>query len=487
MKRVRLSLDMLSVDRRVREPMHRQIYAALRRSILDGRLKPNSLLPATRRLAEELGVGRNTVIAAYDALTAEGYLETRTGSGTWVVELPVAIATRSEDREDRSRGRLSHRGRRMVDQLRDRTRPGSPAFHPGYPEIETFPFSAWARLVKRHARYASEDIFGYHWVNGHPRLRTAIADYLQASRGVNCTAEQIVVVTGTQAALDIIARLLIDEGDPFWLEEPGYLGAYNALTTAGGRPIPLRVTARGWHFAASMPVPKVIFVTPSCHWPLGGVMRMDERLRLLQIAEEHNAWIIEDDYDSEYRFQGSPIPAMQGLDTSGRVIYIGTFAKTLFPALRIGFLVVPLELADGLKRAVSNTGQYPPLLLQAALADFMEEGFFSTHLSRMRRLYRKRQSQFVALCRQELDQWMSVRKQNAGMQLIARLNADQNDQRVRELALRHGVSLSALSQHYMGEEKEHGLLLGYAGVNSRAMEAGIQGLKRAFIESERGL
>jgi GntR family transcriptional regulator/MocR family aminotransferase len=486
-RRSSLPLDLLSLDRVATAPMHRQLYDSLRTQILEGRLRAGTRLPATRLLARDLGVGRNTVIAAYDALLAEGYLESRSGSGTYVARLPQPNLGARRIVEQLALPPLSRRGQVMTGQPRHPTIPGRVAFHPGYPDTGLFPFSTWARLLARHARRPREDLFGYHFTAGHPALREAIAEYLAISRGVECSPEQVVVLTGAQAALDVCARLLIDEGETAWIEEPGYMGAYSALLSAGALVRPLPVDRHGWQLGTEVqPPPRLIYVTPSCQWPLGTVMRMEERLRLLALAERHDAWIIEDDYDSEYRFRGRPTPAMQGLDPSGRVIYIGTFAKTLFPALRLGFLVVPLDHVDGFKRAVNATGHFAPLLLQAALADFMRDGYFSSHLKRMRRLYGERQRRFLALCRQHLARWLTADEPEAGMQVVARLAPGPQDTDVAQAALARGLDLLPLSIHYRHGPAEQGLVLGYAGVGERETLAGIRTLRLVLEALETG-
>jgi GntR family transcriptional regulator/MocR family aminotransferase len=477
----RLLLDMLELERGKDLPLHRQLYNSLRSHILDGRLPPKTRLPATRVLANDLGVSRNTVIAAYDALLAEGYLDSVAGSGTRVAQLPATPARQRAEAEAPELPVLSTRGVLMTTQPRDRTIPGQIAFHPGYPEIPTFPFSTWSRLLALNMRTVREDLFGYHLVSGYPRLRSAIAEYLAVSRSVKCTPEQVILVTGTQAALDLIARLFMDPGDNFWIEDPGYLGAYSAFLAAGGRPAPLPVTPNGWQLETrDRPPPRLIFVTPSCQWPLGLVMPMDMRLGLLHVAEKHDAWIIEDDYDSEYRFRGHPVPSMQGLDDSGRVIYVGTLSKTMFPSLRVAYLVVPTKLVEGFETAVSITGQYPSLVLQAALADFISQGFLATHLRRMRRLYARRQREFVAQCRVRLDRWLTVNEADTGMQVVGRFKGSLDDCEVHPVALRHGVDFSPLSRHYRHSPPEHGMFLGYAGVNGEAMRIGVERLRATF-------
>lgn len=482
-----MPLDMLALDPDASTPLYRQLYSSLRSHILDGRLQPGTRLPATRELANDLGVSRNTVIAAYDALLAEGYLDSLAGSGTRVAMLPDRPARAQKERHPPGLPKLSSRGALMTSQPVDHTTPGRIAFHPGYPEIASFPFGTWSRLLASSMRNTREDLFGYHLIGGHPRLQAAIAEYLAVSRGVKCDPRQVVVVTGTQAALDLIGRIFMDPGDQFWIEDPGYLGAHSAFLSAGGHPVPLRVGPGGWDLeSGSRSSPRLIFVTPSCQWPLGLVMPMDVRLGLLQVAEKHDAWIIEDDYDSEYRFRGHPIPAMQGLDGNGRVIYVGTLSKTMFPSLRVAYVVVPTALVEGFRTAVSITGQYPPLFLQAALADFISQGFFTAHLRRMRRLYAQRQREFVAACRAHLDRWLTVNEIDTGMQIIGRLKRPLDDRDVLAAALRHDVDFSRLSAQYRHSEPEHGLMLGYAGVNRVQMRTGVERLHSAFADLERG-
>jgi GntR family transcriptional regulator/MocR family aminotransferase len=298
---------------------------------------------------------------------------------------------------------------------------------------------------------------------------------------VNCRPDQVIVVTGAQAALDLAARLLLDGGETVWLEEPGYLGARSALLGGGAELAPLRVHKGGWELGdPGLPPPRMIYVTPSCQWPLGTIMGMDDRLRLLAIAERHNAWIIEDDYDGEYRFRGKPVSALHGLDHTQRVIYVGTFGKTLFSSLRIGFLVAPPRLAPAFERAVSVTGQFAPLLLQATLADFIREGYFAKHLKRMRRLYVRRQTEFVKLCRRELSTWMDVSENDAGMQILGWLKPPLDDRAIASAALRHGVDVQPVSINYQCDAPRQGLLLGFAGLGDREMVRAVNGLRSAF-------
>ena len=421
MKSASFPFDNVLIERGSSVPIQRQLYAILRSDILRGRLSSGSSLPPTRAFAKQLGIGRNTVIAAYDQLLAEGFVDARQGLGTWVVQLEHKELAQQPSAPDLLG--LSRRGEIIARRPQPSPSPGKTNLHPGFPESETFPFSTWAKILAHNARRRGEDILGYVDYAGHRHLREAIAEYLGVARGVDCLAQQVIVVTGAQSALDLVSRILMDEGDCVWMEEPGYLGARSAFLGGGGQLWPIRVNRDGWDFAApGLPSPRLIYVTPSCQWPRGAVMRLDERLQLLSLAERHNAWIIEDDYDGEYSFRGRPIPAMRGLASSDRVIYVGTFGKTLFSSLRIGFLVVPLQLAPAFGRAISVTGQFAPLLLQLTLADFIREGYFARHLKRMRRLYACRQKHFVDLCCKHLSKWLSVTENDAGMQVLGRLS-----------------------------------------------------------------
>ena len=476
-------LDVLTVDRVAAVQLHRQLYDALRQYILQGKLPPNSRLPSTRALAEQLQLARNTVIAAYDQLLAEGYIETRVGSGTRVASRLQPRGTSALRSRRYSALTLSRRGNVIASQSQPRRHANTTNVQPAFPDVEFFPFKLWSRLIVRNARKRDDDLLGFELFAGHIRLRRALANYLGVARGIECKPEQIIIVTGAQAALDLLSRILIDQNDPVWIEEPGYLGAHSAFRSAGARIAPLRVSRRGWRLAdPALPSPRLIYVTPSCQWPFGTVMRMEQRQQLLAIAEEHQAWIVEDDYDGEYRFHGRPVPALRGLDIADRVIYVGTFGKTLLASLRLGFMIVPVELAEAISRAVSVTGQFAPLLLQATVADFMEQGYFAAHLRRTRRLYARRQKDFVRLCRRYLSEWLSVVENNSGMQVFARFVAPFDDREIAQAALARGLDVQPISINYHHVEPEHGLLLGFAGLNDRQARRVVLSLKAMFEE-----
>ena len=463
-------LDLVTLMPGGATPLHRQLCDQLRELVLEGAIPAGSRLPSIRAFAGELAISRNTVITALDQLAAEGLLESRRGSGTHVA-LAASIKLATGHPATTRISELSMRGRTMISQPRVRTFPGRTAFHPGTPELAQFPFKTWSRLLSRRARFGGQDLFGYHYISGHPKLRDVIASFLTAMRRVRCSPEQIVVTTGGQAALDLLARLLVAEGDTVWMEEPGYLGARGAFLGAGAMLWPLPVNRDGWQVPTDgHPLPRLIYLTPSCQHPLGITMPLEQRLAVLEVARAADAWIIEDDFDGEYTFRGQPQPSMQGLTEESRVIYVGTFAKTLFPAMRLGFMVLPGDLADRIKPALSVTGQFPPLVLQAALADFIEQGYFFRHLNRMRRLYGRRRALFLKLLESHLGAWLDPIDGRTGIQLAALFKTPIDDRQVVERAAAAGINLAPLSLYFSGVPTMRGLLMGYAGVEESEME-----------------
>lgn len=479
-----LPLEVLSVNRTLDIPLHRQLYAGLRAMIEERSIEPGTALPSSRSLAEDLGIARNTVITAYDQLATEGYLASRARFRPTVVDLPAMPARSAEVEVAKARRVISTRGELMLEQPSYHGSPGHLSFHPGMPDAGNFPFATWSALLARRAKAGRHDLFGTYNVTGHPALREAIATYVRAARGVRCTPEQIVVTTGAQAGLDLLARLLLDPGETAWVEEPGYYGAQAAFVAAGARLAPLLVDDRGWTLdPPAGAAPRLIYVTPSCHHPLGATMVMEQRLRLLEVATDSDAWIIEDDFDSEYRFGGPPILAIQSADRSDRVIYLGTFAKTLFPALRLGFIVLPPALQAGIAQAISITGQFAPLLLQAALADFINEGHMTRHLRRMRRIYAARRQEFCRLVESHLGEWMTLRAGDAGIQVVGMMAEGSDDRAVAAAARRRGINVSPLSIHYRHSAPLGGLVMGYAATDESAMPHGVRILREAFCEA----
>lgn len=491
MARSALPLGTLLMDPASDQPLYRQLYDGLRQSILEGKLRPGLQLPSTRQLANELEIARNTVIAAYEQLTLEGYLETTVGAGTHVARtLPEDLLEVGKPKSRMTTPppakMLSRRGealasvrRKVVGYQGDQARP----FQHGLAAIDDFPSLIWSRLLARHARDARHSVMGYEIGAGLPALREAIADYAGAARGTICTADQIIVTTGAQAALDLAARMLLDPGDCVWHEEPGYLGARGAFMGAGVTITPVPVDAEGMKpdgVMANAAPPRLIYVTPSHQFPLGSTLSLKRRLALLDYAARSGAFILEDDYDAEYRFQGRPIASMQGLDRSGSVIYMGTFAKTLFPALRIGYLIVPPHLADAFTAALRNTGMAPAAVMQAALADFIAEGHFAAHVRRMRNLYAERRAVLVNAIESDLSPWLRVAPGEGGLQLAALLHQKADDQAAAQAAEQADVSVSPLSNYFLGKPDCRGLHMGYAGIAPQAMQRAIKRMAKAF-------
>ena len=436
-------------------------------------------------------MARNTVIAVFEQLVAEGYLRSRIGDGTRVADIEPDLLTRptripsktSRARHQeaciRTSSSLSSRGAAIVGVARDSPAPAHGAFQPGLPDIAAFPHRVWARILARHARLPEHARLGYGDAAGDPRLRAAIAAYATATRGVRCAPSRIVVTSGAQAALDLCARLLLDPGDRVWMEEPGYVGARAALLGAGARLEPVPVDADGLDVAAGetlCPDARLAYITPSCQFPLGATLSLERRLLLLDWAERAGAFVIEDDYDSEYRYRGRPIAAVQGIDSGGRVAYVGTFSKTMFPGLRVGYVIAPQGLEAAFAHAVRNTGQAVPQPVQGALAEFIEAGHYGRHVRRMRALYAKRQALLFSLVGEHLRDVLELTPCEAGMQVAGRFVETLDDRAVAAAGARAGLALSPLSGYWMGPEARTGLNLGYAGVAEQVLEAAIRRL-----------
>ena len=485
----------VGLDRRSKASLYHQIYEGLRSAILDGRLESGMRLPSTRAAAAELGVARNTVVAVFEQLAAEGFVRSRVGDGTRVADIEQGLLSRparhaskspglrNETRPSRTSSALSARGAAIAGVARDSPAPAHGAFEPGLPDIAAFPHRVWARILARHARVPERARLGYGDASGDPRLRGAIAAHVAATRGVRCAPDRIVVVSGAQAALDLCARLLLDPGDPAWVEEPGYAGARAALLGAGARLEPIPVDADGLDVAAGearCPGARLAYITPSCQYPLGATLSLERRLLLLDWAERAGAFVIEDDYDSEYRYRGRPIAAVQGIDSNGRVAYVGTFSKTMFPGLRVGYVIPPEGLEAAFAHAVRNTGQTVPQPIQAALAEFIEAGHCGRHVRRMRALYARRQALLFALAREHLQGVLELVPCEAGMQVAGWFVEPLDDRAVAAAGARAGLALSPLTGYWAGSGGRAGLNLGYAGISEPVLEASVRRLARVI-------
>jgi GntR family transcriptional regulator/MocR family aminotransferase len=486
-------LGTITLDHTSSTPLYHQLYESLRRAILSKQLLGGTKLPSTRLLASELGISRNTVLNAFEQLMAEGYLETRRGSGTYVAHVsPDDLLEAPTDllqapASIRKRVQISQYGVRLLSAVTRMPGPlvpsvqGKPrAFRQGVPALDAFPHVIWRRLLGRCWRRSSYELLNY----GSCRpLCEAIAAYLGSGRGVHCTAEQVMIVAGSQQGLDLAARVLLDPGDAAWIEDPGYPGAYGALLGAGAFVVPAPVDDEGLDVTAGVgrcPDARLAFVTPSHQFPLGVTMSLKRRLELLEWASRADAWILEDDYDSEYRYAGRPLAALQGLDRENRVIYLGTFSKVMFPALRLAYLVVPSDLVDTFYAARLFATMLPPLLEQAALAEFIAGGHFARHIRRMRALYAERQAALVSAAHHELAGLLDVQPAEAGMHLLGWLPDGVDDRVASQWAAAHGVDAFPLSTYSLEATHCGALLLGYTATNEQEIKDGVFSLARAF-------
>jgi GntR family transcriptional regulator/MocR family aminotransferase len=497
MKRVAATfLPPISLASRAKSPLYRQAYDWFRQAILDGRLRPGQRVPSTRNLAADLKISRIPVMAAYEQLQAEGYFETFTGAGTCVARsipdefskaapaaatmsaLRATPVTRKQSQSQAPR-RISRRAVAM------RTPPQTwldtvGAFRVSLPALDRFPVEVWSKLVNRHSRRQPRSAMAYGNAMGYLPFREAVAEYLGAMRAVRCDASQILVTTGSQQALQLSAQVLLNAGDRVWIEEPGYHGARHALMTAGAKLIPVPVDREGLEVQQGIRRARnarAVYITPSHQYPLGVTMSAARRMLLLQWAARAGAWIIEDDYDSEYRFGARPIAALQGLDSNDRVIYAGTFNKVVFPSLRLGYAVVPRDLVPAFSTARDATDVFSSTLYQAVMTDFIRDGHFARHIRRMRMLYGQRRQALVDALAEILPGKLEVVGAEAGMHLVALLPRGVSDVAVAKKAAKLGVSAQPLSSCYSQPAARGGLILGYGGIDQRQIEEGLRKLK----------
>src|SRR5215475_432623 len=483
---------LVRLDARDRSGLQRQICASIQRAILDGVVVPGTRLPSSRALAEDLGVSRTTTLLAVQQLQAEGYLTGRRGAGTFVAEqLPDDLLQQRTTQPARRvrHPTLSRRGATLAAAPQGAHRLDGPprAFRIGTPGVDLFPVALWWRLASARLRSITPTLLDYGEPAGLRGLREAIAGHVQAARGTRCDAHQILIVAGAQQGLELISRVLLDPGDRVWMEEPGYPGARSALLGAGARIVSVRVDLEGLDVKAGARRAwdaRLAYVTPSHQYPLGVPMSLPRRLALLQWATRARAWVVEDDYDSEFRYGARAVPCLHGLDVDGRVIYVGSFSKTLFPALRLGFLIVPADLVASLVAARTVADQHPPVLDQAILADFIEHGHFARHLRRMRVAYRERLEALTAATDRYCRDALRVRPTRTGLHIIADLDGADAARVSREAATR-GVEATALAAYCVGREKPaNALVLGFAAVRPEAARRGMERLA-ASIEAAR--
>jgi len=482
-----VNLQDLVLDRASAIPLSQQLTLQLSHWVVSGRLAPGIRLPASRLLAQDLKLSRNTINTAIEQLRAQGYLTSQAGSGVFVsTDLP---------QKDKPLLKASIQGLKEYPPLSDygeqlqqndfKERSGQLPFTPGVPDLSAFPYKIWQTLMRRHSDRAV--LGGYQGNQGYKPLRENLARYLNSSRGLRCTPDQIIITQGAQQGLALCTQLLLNPGDQVLHEEPGYMGARKAFTAIGAKIKPLVMGTDGLD-VSQLPLKtsaKLLYTTPTHQYPMGGILPASDRLQLLNWADKHRLWVIEDDYDSEFHFYTNPIAAMQGMAERSPVIYLGSFSKTLQPGLRLGYLVVPSPLVNAFVQAKSFICGESPVLSQAVVSDFIEEGHFIRHLRRMRLNYQKKWEHMQVLCEQHLQDKMIPIAQSAGMHLVLESKTPQlDDVKLHQRFSQAGFGSSPLSYYYQGEIKRRGLVLGFSNTHEHEREQGVQTLARLLSLSD---
>jgi GntR family transcriptional regulator/MocR family aminotransferase len=483
----------LELDRASPEPLFRQLYAGIRGAILRGLLAPGSQLPPTRDFCGMLGVSRQTVLNAYDQLMAEGYLDGAIGRGTFVSQ-KLPQPQRPAAKDARILTPLPARGRAFAAAMAGvRFHEGAPrAFRTSMPGLDLFPFDVWRRLEAKHWRHSIGQL-GYGDPAGYRPLREMLCAYLRAARGVQCTPDQVIVTAGSQQALFMLAMLLLEPGDGVWVESPGYQGASAPMMAAGARLCTVPVTAEGMDVAYAMrhyPEARMVFATPSHQLPMGVTMSLQRRLELLAWARANKAWVIEDDYDSEYRYTGPPLASLQSLDQAGCVIYTGTLSKVLFPGLRLGYIIAPPALVGPLVSARAVIDRHAPAVAQMALADFIGAGHFTRHIKRTREAYAERRAALLRELDGRLGEFLQVGPADSGLDLCCLLRRPCDDAALAAAALAGGIELRPLSYYRHPQAVKAcavppGLLLGFSAIRPADIARGAAQLGRIIYTEQK--
>jgi GntR family transcriptional regulator / MocR family aminotransferase len=474
---------LISVDRRSRTPVYRQVYDTFRRRILRGELRPGERVPSSRDLARTIGVSRLPVLNAYAQLLAEGYFETRRGDGTYVaasLSRPALVRPRGERRIAAHAAALPPYQRPVWAETLG-------PFQIGQPDVHSFPIAIWSRLAARDGRRTRAKALQYGDPQGFAPLRELIAQYVRSSRGVRCEPSQVLVTSGSQQGLDLAARVLLDAGAQAWVEDPGYWLVRHALQAHGSAAVPVAVDREGLDVTEGVRLARkarAAFVAPSHQYPLGVTMSVARRLQLLAWAQREGAWIVEDDYDSEYRYDSRPIAALQGLDDHGRVVYVGTFSKVMFPSLRLGYLIVPPDLVERFLAVRQAMDLCPSHAVQSTMTEFMREGHFARHVRRMRVLYASRRAALVACVARVLCGRVTVMGDPAGMH-IALLAPDCDDGAIAAQALREGLLVSPLSASCSVPSPLRGFVLGFGNTPEARMQAAVEHLGKLVGQASR--
>jgi GntR family transcriptional regulator / MocR family aminotransferase len=478
----------LSLTQDSRQPVYKQVSEALKLAILAGRLKPGEKLPSTRDLADSMNVSRFTVIRSYEELSAQGYIQTTSGSGTFVnKEIPGHlddVKNRELEREQVEHilptAALSVYGERVMtcEEIEDAHVELFAELNYGAPTVDQLPLTRWKEMLYRATRYQDGNMLAYHSDPfGYMPLREAICNYLIRSRSVNCTPDRVAIFSGAQGALDLMGRLLIDNGDAVALENPGFPGARRSMLTHGAEIIPIPVDGQGMiveHLESINQRVKLAYVTPSHHDPTGVVLSLPRRIALLDWAARTDSFIFEDDYDSEYRYGDKPMPSLQGLDEHDCTIYLSTFWKVLYPVVRIGFIVLPRRMVRLVGRAKALIERDFPLLEQKALADFIEEGHLERHIKRTRVFYAKRRAALVQAVTKQFGKRIYISPVTAGMHLLVRFGEEFEEEQVLTAARTAEVSLVSTSHHYVVNSRQREYLMGFAHLPEESIHETVQ-------------
>jgi GntR family transcriptional regulator/MocR family aminotransferase len=462
-------------------PLRKQIYAGLRTAILSGKLPSGARLPSTRDLAEQTAVSRSVILEAYDQLLAEGFVVGRSGSGTYVAQ----EISRQHNARKSTNLRLSGFGTAAAETANGLNASGHASrfrydfkFGRSESDIATFPFEQWQRMLTRHARRASLTHLDYGPAAGNPALRAAICAHLGRSRAVASDPSQVIVVSGSQQALDLIARVLLERDDVAAIENPSYQGAQQILRAAGARLSPVVVDHDGLNPAGLPSAAHVCFVTPSHQFPTGAILPLKRRVALLEWANQNNAIIIEDDYDGEFQYEGQPIESLQGLDAYGRVLYVGTFSRTVFPSLRVGYLVVPKPLVAAFTGAKWLNDQHSAVLEQQTLAEFITTGAYERHLRRLRRRNSSRREALLESITKYLKNRVEVTGAGAGAHVALWPKRRQSESPLIARAAELSVGIYGMSQYFLGKPTRTGFLLGYSRMNEAEIREGLRRLSQ---------
>jgi GntR family transcriptional regulator/MocR family aminotransferase len=454
------------LDRTSRTPLTRQIYMMVRSAVLSGVLRSDTRLPSSRAMASKLRVARATVVLAYEHLLAEGYVESRHGSGTFIAGDLTGLASPRRGAPHPTKRAMPTSAQTFSDFERSAVQSDARPFNTGRTLIDARTAETWRSLTHRAVRRLGANDLGYTDPAGLAELRASICDYLRAARSVRCDAEQIVITAGTQQAIDIAIRVLLAPGDEVWVEDPGYPLTHAQLLLAKARPHPIPVDAQGLVVDAGLraaPRARAAFVTPSHQFPTGVALSMVRRLELLAWARQSGAFIVEDDYTSEFRYSGPPLASLQGLDDTEQVIYVGTLNKALFPGLRIGYAVVPRALLQAFVGARYLIDRQPATLQQAVVSEFMQQGHFAAHIRRMRQLYREQRDALAGTLMRRAAGRLDVAVPDQGMHLVAYLCDGSSDITIEAAAQCAGIVVRAISRFYHAAPPRPGLMLGFSG------------------------